>query len=331
MEVETMNHRAQDEGYVALATTPRNESTEQVESMRKFLAFARRQRQQYPRIGPIVIVMPSEPSRPLHSGLGLQPGDVLAGCTPWAQGVGPLFHGVVEVAFRDDRVSWAVHLPFDLDWDDTHDNDVQHNVSRLLDPLTQNGARFVVGDYDPKLWKDGAPASHPIKVAIERFVEKLIQHYFPVLAAEFKIKLKRWRSEFFGCDRLLCDELSANRKWLPFDPIPGVLLHCHRKGYKIEAPDLGKFYELPAKRRSAGEGPNPSGDELFPITSSIRDQVFRVAAQMESLYLRDQHEQNRGLSKMDLQQLAQGEWRKKVEAGTGMAFDAFPAILNLLS
>jgi hypothetical protein len=294
---------------VAIMTTPRENSIGGVEH---FFQVAESLRRVWPQIVCAGVAMPctTEPvvRARLDEILNSYPWSIFGEMMPRAQGVGAIFQSACELAFRHSDNEWVIHLPIDLD---EHSVELIGNLPKLIQSLgTAPVPGVVIGDYVPGLWRNGRPAPHPIKVALEEHVQEQLRHYFPESVLERR-GIRRPRSEFFAIGRTLFEMVCADGRWAPFDPMPGVLLYAERKNIGVERCPLGTFFEADA----------------HPTAISVREQVVRTALQIATEYLRWEH--HKDLSPCEVVEKS-AMWNQMVAAGMDKAFEAVRRIISAL-
>jgi hypothetical protein len=303
--------------YIAITTTPRANRTDNIKEWitwvnEHFAGF-----HEHCEIK-LIAVMPRRPSEEVARKLdGLLPGGGRYWGTmePGAIGAGDTFRGACFFAFADNvNVDYALHVPIDVDFGNPHEGDVQDNVKALLQTVVESrGARrpdLVLGDYVPMIWDENTKTANesPFKVLLEEHVKEQLRHYFGDNIVD-RLDIARPRSEFFLIGRMLFEQVSAERRFWPWDPMPQLLIYADRKGFHIERVWLGRFYEKDPKFTSA----------------SIRDQVWRTASQISWEWLRWGHRLE--LKSHEVHPLLP-IWHKAIEEGMAQAFKALERMLR---
>lgn len=230
-------------------------------------------------------------------------------------GAGDTFRGACFFAFADDdSVEYALHVPIDVDFGQPRDNDVQNNVKELVGPILEASDKkhpdLIIGDYYPMIYDrdNGTSIQSPFKAQLEEHVREQLDYYFPDNIVK-RLGIMRPRSEFFMISRKLFEQVTDERRFWPWDPMPEILIYAQKKGLMVEKIDIGNFYEMTPKFASV----------------SIRDQVWRTAFQISSEWLRWEH--GTRLKPEDVCGRL-FKWKEKIFGGTDLAFKALEKMLN---
>jgi hypothetical protein len=304
--------------HIAVTTTPR---ANKIDNIKEWLDWANGHFTGLPErcdISKLIAVMPTRSNEEVSKELNkLLPGGnrYWAGMEPGAIGAGDTFRGACFFAFADDvSVAYALHVPIDVDFSNPHEDDVQNNVKKLLHPvvdsLDERRPDLVIGDYVPMIWDEatGTAKESPFKALLEEHVREQLRHYFAGNIVD-RLGILRPRSEFFLISRKLFEQVSVERRFWPWDPIPQILIYADRNGFRVERVWLGKFYEKKPKFDS----------------TSIRDQVWRTAFQISSEWLRWEHK--RELQPHEIRVLSH-IWQATISEGMALAFKALERMLR---